>query len=128
MTDEVRKSILIVDDVQMNIEILLAILGAEYDLFPASTGMDALKIAKQKKPDLVLLDVIMPGMNGFEVCEQLKTDDELKTIPVIFLSALNEDKEHREGLALGAIDFIDKPFDIEEIRVKVKSVLIDKSE
>jgi putative two-component system response regulator len=125
MTDKNGKLILVVDDVQMNVDILLAILGPEYDVSVALNGETALQIAKQEIPDLILLDVIMPKVNGFEVCKQLKADDSLKDIPVIFLSALNEEREHQTGLALGAIDFIDKPFDIDDIRRKVKSILVN---
>jgi two-component system, sensor histidine kinase and response regulator len=124
MTEKKRKAILIVDDVQMNIEILLALLGREYDITTARSGKEVLTITRAEKPDLILLDVVMPEMNGFEVCTQLKVDKELKDIPVVFLSALNEEKEHQQGLALGAVDFIEKPFDIDVIQEKVKNILL----
>ena len=125
MNGNSQKKLLIVDDVQMNIEILLAILLADYEISTALNGEDALEMLKRERPDLIMLDVIMPGMNGFEVCKMLKSDVNLKDIPVVFLSALNEEKEHQEGLALGAIDFIDKPFDINEIKLKVKNILLE---
>ena len=124
MTDKHDKLILVVDDVQMNIEILLAILGPNYNVAVALDGQTALTLAKQDRPDLILLDVIMPKMNGFEVCKKLKEDASLENIPVIFLSALNEEKERKIGLSLGAIDFIDKPFEIDEIRKKVNGILL----
>jgi diguanylate cyclase (GGDEF)-like protein/PAS domain S-box-containing protein len=105
------KSILIVDDEPSNIEVLADALRAEgFELLGATSGEDALERArKRQSPDLILLDVMMPGMDGFEVCRRLKNDSRTKDIPVIFVTALNEAEEEARGLELGAVDYIAKP-------------------
>lgn len=118
-----KQTILIVDDVTQNIIILNATLKDEYNTLFAKSGEEALKITKQMKPDLILLDVMMPGMNGFEVCEELKKDEELKNIPVIFVTALNDTSNESEGLNLGAVDYIRKPFNIDIVKLRVRNHL-----
>lgn len=118
-----KQTILIVDDVTQNIIILNATLKDEYNTLFAKSGEEALKIAKEMKPDLILLDVMMPGMNGFEVCEELKKDEELKNIPVIFVTALNDTGNESEGLNLGAVDYIRKPFNIDIVKLRVRNHL-----
>ena len=125
MDEKARKLILVVDDTQMNVEILLALLGKEYDIAVATSGEAALEITKNQQPDLILLDVVMPKMNGFEVCKRIKQDRKLSDIPIVFLSALDEEKDRQTGLLLGAIDFIDKPFNIDDIHSTVHQILTE---
>lgn len=123
MKDLSECTILIVDDTETNIDILLDTLGEEYEIAVAMDGESALEAVGEEPPDLILLDIMMPGINGFEVCKQLKGNPETANIPVVFLSALTEAEEKRKGLDLGAVDFITKPFDSSEIQTKVKQHL-----
>ncbi|MEA1885405.1 MAG: diguanylate cyclase [Thermotogota bacterium] len=118
-----KQTVLIVDDVTQNIVILNATLKDEYNTLVAKSGEEALKIAKENKPDLILLDVMMPGMNGFEVCKELKKNEELKNVPVIFVTALNNSGNESEGLNLGAVDYIRKPYNIDIVKVRVRNHL-----
>ena len=104
-----RFSVLVVDDEPANIDILLGILSPYYDVKVAPSGAVALKIVQQFTPDLILLDIMMPEMDGFEVCKQLKTDRQLGQIPVIFVTALTQGESEEEGFKLGAVDYITKP-------------------
>jgi len=97
-----------------------------YTLIAASDGESGLKKAAEDEPDLILLDVQMPGMSGFEVCEKLKSDQRLMNIPVIFLSAYNDVSEKVRGLDLGAVDYVTKPFDLFELRARVRAALRTK--
>lgn len=106
---EHRFSILVVDDEPANIDILLGILSPYYNVKVAPSGAVALKIVQQFTPDLILLDVMMPGMDGFEVCKKLKTDRLLSQIPVIFVTALTQGENEEKGFKLGAVDYITKP-------------------
>ena len=103
-----KQKILIVDDTPENIDILGEILF-NYKKFIAINGERALKLAKEKQPDIILLDIMMPGMDGFEVCKRLKSDDSTKNIPIIFITAKNQIEDEVKGLELGAVDFIAKP-------------------
>ena len=104
-----RFSILVVDDEPANIDILLGILGPYYDVKVAPSGTIALKITQQFTPDLILLDIMMPGMDGFEVCKKLKANEALSHIPVIFVTALTQGEDEEKGFKLGAVDYITKP-------------------
>lgn len=104
-----RKSVLLVDDHADNIDILKGILKDHYDLFAAKNGQMALKVVIAKQPDLVLLDIMMPGMNGYEVCEQIKANPETAHIPVIFITAMSSIEDEQHGFEVGAVDFITKP-------------------
>ncbi|MFP4461833.1 MAG: diguanylate cyclase domain-containing protein [Thermotogota bacterium] len=118
-----KQTVLIVDDVTQNIVILNNTLKAAYNTLFAKSGEEALKIARENKPDLILLDVMMPGMNGFEVCKELKKDEALKNIPVIFVTALNDTGNESEGLNLGAVDYIRKPYNIDIVKLRVRNHL-----
>ena len=103
--------ILLVDDEPTNLDLLRHVLdGQGYRLFVAKNGEDALKVARKMRPRLVLLDVMMPGIDGFETCRRLRADPETSDAAVIFLSALDNEKDKLRGLEAGAIDFITKPF------------------
>lgn len=116
--------ILIVDDVPANLKVLGDILKGEgYKVRPVPSGMLALKVAEKEKPDLILLDIMMPGMDGFEVCRRLKENPVLKNIPVIFISALNDTKDIVKALHAGGVDFITKPFQAEEVLARVSTHL-----
>ena len=122
------KNILIVDDEEKNIKLLKGMLFSEnYNFFEALSGEDAIDLVNDINPDLILLDVMMPGISGFEVCHKLKQDEKTKSIPIIMVTALNE-KEHRlKALESGADDFLSKPVDSTEVVIRVKSLLRIKS-
>ncbi len=116
-----RQKILIVDDTPANIQILNEALKDDYDIYFAVDGKDALQNAQTLIPDLVLLDIMMPGMDGYEVCRALKRNSLLKDIPVIFITALDQEGHESRGLGMGAIDYIVKPFNPEIIRLRVNN-------
>jgi diguanylate cyclase (GGDEF)-like protein/PAS domain S-box-containing protein len=116
--------ILIVDDNKMNLKVLGNILRKNnYQIAVAKNGKNALLFIKKRKPDLILLDIMMPGIDGYEVCNQLKQDEETKEIPVIFISALQEEKNKLKGFKLGAVDYIIKPFQEKEVLARVNTHL-----
>ncbi|OQX32451.1 MAG: hypothetical protein B0D96_12930 [Candidatus Sedimenticola endophacoides] len=107
MTDTDKKTILVVDDVAENINILDGLLRDRYRIRAAINGQRALRIASgEPAPDLILLDIMMPEMDGYEVCRRLKSDPATADIPVIFVTAMNEAEDEYRGLALGAADYI----------------------
>lgn len=113
-------SILLVDDIPSNLRILYESLnGRDYRLLIATGGAQALEIARRARPDLILLDVMMPDLDGFEVCRQLKADPATATIGVIFLSARDAAADKVRGLAIGAVDYVAKPFHPEEVAARV---------
>ncbi len=118
-----KQKILIVDDTPANIQILNETLKDDYEIYFAMNGKDALQNAQTLIPDLVLLDIMMPGMDGYEVCGVLKRNSLLKDIPVIFITALNQENHETRGLGLGAIDYITKPFNPEIIKLRVNNHL-----
>lgn len=114
-------SILIVDDNPRNIQVLGAILRQEgYSLSLVTSGSDALALLKGVQVDLVLLDVMMPGMSGFDVCRELKKEPRTREIPVIFLTALSDTEHMLEGFAVGGVDYVTKPFKAAELLARVK--------
>ncbi len=117
-----KSKVLIVDDTPENIQILMGTLKDQYAIVAAINGEKALRIAlADPRPDLILLDIMMPGMDGFEVCSRLKSDPKTRDIPVIFLSALDDTGSKLKGFAAGAVDYISKPFQPEEVQVRVKT-------
>lgn len=118
-----KQKILIVDDEPQNIKILGEALKLFYQLFIAVNGKTAIDLAQSKKPDLILLDIMMPGMNGYEVLHELKTDDRTSNIPVIFITARNTEEDEARGLETGAVDYIVKPFSIPIVKARVKTHL-----
>jgi PleD family two-component response regulator len=124
MTLSANADILIVDDTPANLNVLSAILGKRgYRVRPAINGALALKAAQKAAPDLILLDVQMPGMDGYEVCRQLKGDAQTRAIPVIFISALDDVLDKVEAFQAGGVDYITKPFQIEEVLARVENQL-----
>jgi adenylate cyclase len=104
-----RPTLLLVDDVPGNLKTLSAILSPDYKLFIATNGPDALRLANSQSIDLIMLDIIMPQMDGFEVCRQLKDKQKTKDIPVIFVTAQRDERDEATGFELGAVDYITKP-------------------
>jgi diguanylate cyclase (GGDEF)-like protein len=118
-----RATLLIIDDQPSSLHALAQALKQEYTLLIASNGHDALAVARNRQPDLILLDVVMPDMSGLEVCRILKADPELKDIPVIFVTAKDEAEDEAAGLDIGAIDYIGKPFNPPIVRARVRNHL-----
>jgi len=119
-----KPKLLIVDDTPENIQVLMGTLKDQYAIVAAINGEKALKLAVAKpQPDLILLDIMMPGMDGFEVCQRLKADAATCEIPVIFLSALDDTVNKVKGFSMGAVDYISKPFHPEEVLVRVNTHL-----
>lgn len=116
-------TILIVDDMKLNIDILTEILGGSYTIMAAVSGENAIRLLEKKKPDLVLLDVAMPGIDGFEVLRFMRSRPELTQIPVIFVTGELNSQAEEKGLLLGAVDYIKKPFNATTIVVKVRNHL-----
>ena len=119
-----KQRILIVDDTRENIQILVEALSGEYKISVATNGEDALRIAaSQQPPDLVLLDIVMPGLDGYEVCKRLKQDERTQKIPVIFITARIGVEDETHGLEIGAVDYITKPFSLPIVKARVKTHL-----
>ncbi|HIJ78567.1 MAG: hybrid sensor histidine kinase/response regulator [Desulfobulbaceae bacterium] len=119
-----RAKILIVDDIAENIHILMNILKDEFAIVAATNGKKALEIATTAPyPDLILLDIMMPEISGYQVCSTIKENPETRDIPVIFISALSEDSDEAKGLTMGAVDYIHKPISPPIVRARVKNQL-----
>ncbi len=119
-----KGSILVVDDTIQNLRLLTDILSRQgYEVRPARSGEFALKSARAEKPDLILLDIMMPGISGYEACEHLKADEQTRDIPVIFISALDSTLDKVRAFSLGAVDYITKPFQTEEVLARVQTHL-----
>jgi len=121
-----KQKILIVDDTEENIDVLVAALEDHYSLSVAMDGKSALDVLQEDIPDLILLDIMMPEMNGYEVCQAIKANEETKDILIIFLTALNLDENEAKGLKMGAVDYITKPFNPEIVRARVRNHLLLK--
>jgi len=119
MEAEEQNSILIVDDEKANIIALSHILSPTYDIYTSRNGHDAIEIAKEYLPCIILLDILMPGMDGYAVIEELKSNDRTWDIPVIFISGLDNADDERRGLSLGAADYIGKPFNPAVVELRV---------
>ena len=122
MADKAKEyTILITDDEKFNLEILANILSPNYNVLIARNGERALDLAKQNAPDLILLDVIMPGMSGFDVITKLKDSEDTVNIPVIFITGLTDSTEEEKGFFLGAVDYIAKPFNKSIVKARVNT-------
>jgi diguanylate cyclase (GGDEF)-like protein len=118
-----NQTILIVDDTPENIEILLEALNGDYEVLFATCGQEALDIALEQNPDLILLDVIMPEMDGYETCARLKQDRRTQGIPVIFVTSLDQEEDEARGLGVGAIDYLTKPIRPAIVKARVRNHL-----
>jgi len=123
---DLRPKILVVDDIPSNVHVLSRILKDDYDIYFATDGEKALDLVQARMPDLVLLDIMMPGMDGFEVCRRIKADPAIHDIPVIFISAKSEVEDETRGLEVGAIDFISKPISPPIVKARVRNHLLLK--
>jgi len=118
-----RQTVMIVDDTPANIELLSESLGDDYELIFATSGGDALELIQADKPDLLLLDVMMPGMDGYQLCTLLKGDPATRDIPIIFVTAMCQEEDEIKGLELGAIDYVTKPISPHIVRARVRNHL-----
>jgi len=123
---EQRPRLLVVDDQRVNIQALFQVFQTDHKVSMATSGEQALALCRSQPPDLVLLDVVMPGMDGFEVCKRLKADEATKDIPVIFVTGHNDEEAETRGLDAGAVDFISKPINPRIVRARVKTHLTMK--
>jgi putative two-component system response regulator len=124
MSEINKQTILAVDDTLANIDVVKGVLAQDYLVQAALSGKMALKIIEKQKPDLILLDIMMPEMDGYEVCEILKSQAETKDIPIVFLTAKSQEDDEAKGLALGAVDYITKPISPPILKERVKNHLV----
>jgi response regulator RpfG family c-di-GMP phosphodiesterase len=117
--ERTRPLILLVDDDPVLLEVLADCLREDYEVATASNGQSAVEYMEREVPDLVLLDVVMPEMSGYDVCGWMKTDDRTKDVPAIIITSLEDPREKKKAFAAGAVDFIDKPVQVEELRARV---------
>lgn len=118
-----RPTVLVVDDNRLNIDLLVEILKNDYQLLVALNGERALEIVQDTLPDIILLDIMMPNMNGYDVCKRLKSDPRTEKIPVIFITAKTQTEDEALGLALGAVDYITKPVNPAIVLARIKTHL-----
>lgn len=124
----IKYSVLIIDDTATNLKLISGLLKDTYMVLVANNGLRGLEIARSHKPDLILLDVMMPEMDGYEVCRALKRDQELSEIPVIFLTSRTDIEDEQLGLSLGAVDFISRPITPVILRSRIKAQIALKSD
>lgn len=120
----VRPKVLIIDDNPANLQTLGRALASDYDLYVATSGINGLKLTREIHPDIILLDVMMPEMDGYEVCRRLKADPELRSIPVVFVTALSDVDAEAKGLQLGAIDYLTKPINVNLARHRIHNLIL----
>ncbi|AQT62552.1 two-component system response regulator [Cellvibrio sp. PSBB023] len=118
-----RPKLLVVDDEPLNLQVLRQILQQDYQLLFARDGEKALALAQAERPDLILLDIMMPGITGLETCQRLKQQPETQGVPVIFVTALSDDRDETEGFAVGCVDYITKPVSAPIVLARVKAQL-----
>jgi len=123
MDAQTKPTILVVDDTETNIDILVDTLEADYEVSVAMDGESALETVESDPPELILLDIMMPGMDGYEVCRRLKADEKTRHIPIIFVTAKGEVEDEKKGLQFGAVDYITKPFSPPIVQARVKNHL-----
>lgn len=120
---DIKPIIITVDDDDLNNDFVKEVLSGKYQVFCASSGYECLEITKTTQADIILLDIMMPGLSGLEVCQQLKSQDHTKDIPVLFLTAKNSGNELAKGIEVGAVDYLKKPFNVTELKARVASAL-----
>ncbi|MGE4424384.1 MAG: response regulator [Pseudodesulfovibrio sp.] len=118
-----RPTVLVVDDNRLNIDLLVDVLKDDYKLLVALNGITALDILHNVLPDIILLDIMMPEMDGYEVCRRLKSDERTRQIPVIFITAKSQSEDEAKGLALGAVDYITKPVNPAIVQARIRTHL-----
>ena len=118
-----KPKILVVDDEPLNLEFMDGVLSKDYEVIKASNGIDASIMVEKTLPDLIILDVMMPNMNGYAFCRQIKSDIRTRKLPVLMITALREEKDKLNAIESGADDFLSKPVDINKLRLRVKSLL-----
>ena len=118
-----KLSVLIVDDEPVNLRVLKKMLEDQYRLIFAKSGEEALRIVNRELPDLILLDVMMPGMTGFEVCQTLKANPNTRAVPIIFVTALSDEVDEAKGFDVGAVDYISKPISPAVVKARVRTHL-----
>ena len=118
-----RPTVLAIDDGPVNLMLLKAILERDFNVFTATSGQQGLDMASQLNPDVILLDVVMPGLDGFETCQHLKANPTLKHIPVVFITSQNDTESEAKGLALGAVDYLAKPLNASTAHLRVANLL-----
>jgi len=121
-----KPKILIVDDEPINVELLEGYLSKDNDILKAFNGYEALKIVGTTPPDLILLDIMMPGINGLDVCKIIKNNEKTMSIPIVIVTALNEGEVRIKALEAGADEFLNKPIDSIELIIRVRSLLRTK--
>jgi len=122
MSDE-RKTVLVVDDDPANIDVVKSVLSGTYLVQAAVNGKVALKIATKKLPDVILLDIMMPEMDGYEVCKALKSEPNTAKIPIIFVTGKDQQSDHEKGIELGAVGYLIKPVDPSELERTIASIV-----
>lgn len=123
MTDLSHCTVMVVDDTETNIDIMVETLGDSYEVAVAIDGETALQDIAETPPDIILLDIMMPGIDGYEVCKRLKGDSKTEGIPIIFLTSMTEEQNESKGLELGAVDYIAKPFIPQLVKCRVRNQL-----
>lgn len=121
--ESTKATLLLVDDEPVNLRVLKQLLASDYQLVFAKNGDEAIKLATTSRPNLILLDVMMPGLTGFEVCRLLKEKERTKSIPIIFVTALSDEVDETEGFDAGAVDYITKPISPAVVKARVRTHL-----
>src|SRR5688572_3991536 len=119
--------VLIVDDVKSNVDILVGALRGDYQLSVALGGEQALDVVRRSPPDLILLDIVMPGIDGYEICRRLRASEATRELPIMFLSSLEDVNDKTRGFEVGGNDYLTKPFEVLEVKARVRSLLKAKA-
>src|SRR5512139_4234439 len=119
--------VLIVDDVKANVDVLVQALREDHKLSVALDGESALRSVEKSPPDIVLLDIVMPGIDGYEVCRRLREAEATRELPIMFLSSLEDVQDKARGFEIGANDYLTKPFEILEVKARVRSLVRAKA-
>jgi putative two-component system response regulator len=126
MSDELKQTVLVVDDTPDNIDIIVGLQKDQFKVKAAPSGEKALSVVSKSLPDLILLDIMMPEMDGYDVCQRLKSNEATRDVPVIFLTAKTETADEVKGFSLGAVDYITKPISPPVVLARVKTLLLLK--